>query len=211
MKSIAIFGTSGFALEVADICEDQGYDNIVLISKVMEEVNTNGLQMVEEGSVRKLDEDGFDFAIAISEPMIMKKIFYKYESFNYPNLIHSSVVMGRNQKNKFEHAFGNIIAAGCILTNSIKVGNFSILNLNSTIGHDCTLGDFISVMPNASISGNVSIDNEVFVGVSATILQGSVDKKMLIGEQSIIGGFSLVTKPVEPNATVVGIPAKRIK
>lgn len=211
MKSIAIFGTSGFALEVADICEDQGYDNIVLISKVKEEVNTNELRVVEESSVAKLYEEGFDFAIAISEPMIRKKIFHKYELFNYPNLIHSSVVMGRNQKCRFEHVVGNIIAAGCILTNSIKVGDFSILNLKSTIGHDCILGDFISVMPNVSISGNVHIDNEVFIGVSATVLQGRADKKMLIGEQSTIGGFSLVTKPVEPSATVVGIPAKRIK
>ena len=42
---------------------------------------------------------------------------------------------------------GVIICAGVRLTNNIKVGNFSILNLNATVGHDTIIEHFVNVAP----------------------------------------------------------------
>lgn len=50
------------------------------------------------------------------------------------------------------------------------------------------------------------ISNNVWIGAKATILAG-----ITIGEGAIIGAGSVVTKNVEKNAIVAGVPAKLIK
>lgn len=50
------------------------------------------------------------------------------------------------------------------------------------------------------------IENDVWVGYGSTILGG-----VRIGEGSVIGAGSLVTKDVEPYSIYAGVPAKRIR
>lgn len=51
----------------------------------------------------------------------------------------------------------------------------------------------------------VTIEDNVFVGLRTTILKG-----VTIGENSIIGANSLVTKDIPPNSVAAGVPAKVI-
>ncbi len=53
--------------------------------------------------------------------------------------------------------------------------------------------------------GRVEIQREVFVGANSTILPG-----VTVGENSIIGAGSVVTKDVPPNTVVSGNPAKSV-
>lgn len=54
--------------------------------------------------------------------------------------------------------------------------------------------------------GDVSIGKNVWIGEKATILPG-----VTIGEGSIIGANSVVTKNIPPYSIACGIPAKVIK
>jgi acetyltransferase-like isoleucine patch superfamily enzyme len=53
--------------------------------------------------------------------------------------------------------------------------------------------------------GDITIGNDVWVGMGALILGG-----VTIGDGAIIAARSVVTKNVEPYTIVAGIPAKRI-
>jgi sugar O-acyltransferase (sialic acid O-acetyltransferase NeuD family) len=212
MKKIAIFGTSGFALEVADICIDIGYKSIVLLSNEKEEnKRSNNLLICNESKAENFHTDGYEFAIGIGDSNIRKKIYNRYKHFTFPNLIHSSALFGYQQRLAFEHVIGNIITAGVIFTNSISVGNFGVYNLNCSIGHECVIDDFVSIMPSATISGNVHLSKAAFIGASATILQGNIENKLVVGQNAIVGACSLVNKNIEANVTVVGSPARNIK
>ncbi len=212
IKKIAIFGTSGFAYEVADIAYALGITDIVLLSK--EDIDGNldsRINILPESKVKELSQCGYEFAIGVGEPSVRKKIYIKYSYLTFPNLIHPNATLGYGQKEKFKKTLGNIIAPGVVFTNNIVVGNFGIFNLNCTVGHDCIIGDYVSVMPSVNVSGNVQIKDSVFIGVGAVILQGSLENKVILGVNSLVGAASLVTKNVEDNFTVFGVPAKPIK
>lgn len=211
MKKIAIFGCSGFALEVADICFSLGCEDIVLLSNNDGHDQVNGLQVHPESNVCSLHNEGYSFAIGIGDGSIRKKISEKYSEFSFPNIIHPSAIFGLNQLAFFERVQGNIVTAGVIFTNSIKVGNHGLYNLNVTIGHDCIVDDFVSIMPAVSVSGNVHLKDECMIGVGAVILQGNVNKKLTIEEKAIVGAQSLVTKDIMAFTTVFGVPARVIK
>jgi acetyltransferase-like isoleucine patch superfamily enzyme len=111
----------------------------------------------------------------------------------------------------FNKKKGNIITAGARFTNNIELGNFGIFNLNCTIGHDCIIDDFVNIAPGANISGNVELRKGVYIGTGASVLQGeSINKKLVIGEFSTVGAGAVVTKDIEADTIVVGIPAHPI-
>ena len=96
-------------------------------------------------------------------------------------------------------------------TNNIAIGEFSIFNLNATVGHDVIVEDFVNVAPGVNISGNVHLGTRCWIGTGAVINQGTNESKLTIGSDTTIGSGSVVVKKCEANAVYVGIPAKRIK
>jgi acetyltransferase-like isoleucine patch superfamily enzyme len=61
-------------------------------------------------------------------------------------------------------------------------------------------------MPTVNISGEVIIEDAVYVGTGAKIIN-----QLTIGENTIIGSGAVVAKTLPANCTAVGIPAKPIK
>jgi sugar O-acyltransferase (sialic acid O-acetyltransferase NeuD family) len=132
-----------------------------------------------------------------------------YETLNYnhflsfPTLIHPNVLIGTDEVNI---GYGCIICASNIITVNVTIGNFVILNLGCTVGHDTKIGDYSSFMPSVNISGEVIIENSVYVGTGAKIIN-----LLTIGNSTIVGAGAVVSKSLPEKCTAVGIPAKPIK
>ena len=142
MEKIAIFGASSFAREVADICHDLGIEDIVFVSDYDDVEEVDGIPVLKTGDVENLKSQGYQFAIGIGASEIRHKMAAQFPDLPYPNLVHPTVTFGRGQKEAIASARGNILAAGVRVSNKIKFGNFGVFNLNTVIGHDCTLGGF---------------------------------------------------------------------
>lgn len=93
----------------------------------------------------------------------------------------------------------------------VEIGDNCLISLNVTfMTHD----GGVSVLNNLECFGKKSMDklgkikvgNNVFIGKNATIMPG-----VTIGDNVIIGLGSIVTKNIESNSVVCGIPAKKIK
>lgn len=87
-----------------------------------------------------------------------------------------------------------------------SIGKQCILNTNSTVDHECKLGDGVHVMGGASIAGKVEIGDFSTIGTNATILPNIV-----IGKNVVIGAGAVVIRDVQDNSVVAGVPAKLIK
>ena len=211
MNSIGIFGTSGFAREVGDIAWALGYTP-VYIARDEDELMTGRAcgEALLESELNRLKDTAF--VIGIGENLTRQKIAQRYaDKLNFINLLHPSASFGQQQREIIERSRGNIVCAGVRFTNNIQVGNFSIFNLNATIGHDCVIEDFANIAPGANISGNVHIGARCWIGTGAVINQGADGAKLSIGGGTTVGSGSVVVKSCDQDAVYVGIPAKRIK
>lgn len=206
---IAIFGTSGFAREVADICLAADYSEILLIEKEGEDRAQGPFPVVQEDDVDSLYSHGYVFAVGVGQNKIRKAIYNKFSYLKFPDLIHPSATFGWGQLQEILKHSGNIIAAGVRFTNNITMGDFGIYNLNSTVGHDCVIGDYVNIAPGANISGNVYLAEGCYIGTGAQILQGkSIDNKLAVGAYAVVGAGAVVVKEVPVSVTVKGVPAQ---
>ena len=121
--------------------------------------------------------------------------------------------------------FSNVIIQGSgklILGANTFVGSNSVIGVNESIiiGEDVMIANAVSIrdtdhnferinipMNKQGIKTSpIIISNNVWIGHGAVITRG-----VTIGEGAIIGANAVVTKDVEPNSIVGGVPAKLIR
>ena len=101
---------------------------------------------------------------------------------------------------------GSIITSGVIITCNVKIGMHVQLNLNTTIGHDNIIKNYVTTAPAVNISGSCCIGQNVYLGTGALVRED-----INIVKNSIIGMGSVVVKNIDESGTYVGNPAKKIK
>jgi len=211
VNKIGIFGTSGFAREVADIAHELNYEPFFIARDEAELASwAFPEQAVLERDIATISDARF--AIGIGENSIREALAKRYkESLSFINLIHPSASFGRGQREVIESHIGVVVGAGVRFTSNIQVGDFTVFNLNATVGHDVIVESFVNVAPGVNISGNVHIKQRCWIGTGAVINQGSGDRKLTIGADTTVGSGAVVIKDCDEQAVYVGAPAKRIK
>lgn len=205
---IYILGAGGFAKEVALLAETLGYNICGFIDKEIGHPIKFGkkhiplINEVDFINSKVINKNKVFLAIGIGDPNIISKLVIQFNEFEFPNLIHPSVSLNEGHVTIGK---GNIICANTIFTTNIVIDDFNIFNLSVTIGHDVSIGSYNVVNPLVAISGGVIIDDKNMIGVSSTILQN-----IRIGSVNIIGACALLTKNIENNNLMIGVPAKNI-
>jgi acetyltransferase EpsM len=95
---------------------------------------------------------------------------------------------------------------GCQLTTNIRLGEHCIINRSAQIGHDCDVGNFVSMNPLACVAGRVQIGHGCELGSACSIKQ-----LVSIGSGTTIGLGAVVVKPAAGNRVMVGNPARELK
>lgn len=207
MKNIFIVGSGGFAQEVLYILDRQNKYSAIRAflepDKIWEsKFKDRSLLGIDVLPYSDLNRKNSEVYIAVGRPDIRKKITGELgEKINYPKLIDPDAKISRWSK----LGEGAIITAGCVVTTSISIGNHCHLNLNSTIGHDCQIGDFFTSAPSVNISGQCIIRNQVYFGTGAATRQG-----VSICNNVTVGMGAMVVKDISEVGTYIGIPAKKI-
>jgi sugar O-acyltransferase (sialic acid O-acetyltransferase NeuD family) len=144
--------------------------------------------------------------LAVGDPRVKARLRQQLGApqFYFPVLIHPSVANAGFQFNQIGE--GCIICQSTIMTTNIVLGRHVVLNLGCTIGHDAVLGDFCSLMPQVNLGGGSQLQQGVFAGTNVTVLP-----LVRVGENSILGAGTVVTRDLPANCTAVGVPAKAIK
>ncbi|HEY8935031.1 MAG TPA: acetyltransferase [Cyclobacteriaceae bacterium] len=208
IHDLAIYGAGGFGRETALLIQQI---NTVSVQWNVIGFFDDGLPagtMVDGllvlGGIGELNQysKSLALAVAIADPVMRKSIVSKIESPDvfYPVIIHPSAIVeqGRNKIGR-----GSIITANCILTTGISLGNFVIVNLATTLGHDVVLDDYCSIMPGCHISGNCKMGECTMMGTGSRTLQN-----LTIGKKCKIGAGAVLINSFEDGVTIVGVPGR---
>lgn len=208
LKKIVILGSGGFAreacLHVLDCFEKI---EIVFYDDFAKNSETQVKEKIYQvyNSFNSLKNDGFEkFIVGVGIPASKKILTVKaieqglipHETIIHPRALIQDAQIGR----------GGLICPGVMVTTNVTIQDYVVLNLNSTVGHDSTIGTYVTCNPGSSVSGKCIIHEGVYFGVGAATKEG-VD----IAKDVTIGGQAFVTKTITtPNSTWIGIPAKQL-
>jgi sugar O-acyltransferase (sialic acid O-acetyltransferase NeuD family) len=205
MKRLAILGASGHGKVVADTAECCGWQTIEFFDDAWPQVASNGVWPVvgttNDLLKRAREFDGVLVAIGNNSVRRTKIDQLKAVGAKLPFLVHPVSIVSRYA------TFGPVsFFFGCAVFNAYAwVGEGSILNTGCSVDHDCIVGACVHISPGARLAGAISVGDESWIGIGASIRQ-----VLRIGSNVIVGAGAAVVCDISDNMTVTGVPARVI-
>lgn len=107
-----------------------------------------------------------------------------------------------------------VVMMGAVINIGAEIGENTMIDMNAVLGARATVGNNCHIGAGAVLAGvleppsadPVIVEDNVLVGANAVLLEG-----VRIGKGAVVAAGSVVTRNVEPDTVVAGIPAKMIK
>lgn len=206
MKRLAILGASGHGKVVADTAECCGWKSIEFFDDAWPERKVNGIWPVI-GDTSALHNqlasfDGVLVAIGDNRIRYARLLDLHIRGGRLIKLIHPSATVSRYA----DVGYGTVILAGVVVNAGAYIKQGVILNTGCSIDHDCELANAVHISPGARLAGGVSVGDESWIGIGASVRQ-----LINIGQRVIVGAGSVVVSDIPNDLTVAGVPARRLR
>ncbi len=201
-----VAGGGGHAKEVIGVLAELNINEVSFFDDVSAE-NFNLLlgrfkrvSTMEE--ITNIFEKDSRFVLGVGNPRLRKTLSTKF--INAGGKLESVISPLSNiGKYNVQLGLGLNIMTGAVITQDVVIGEGVLIHLNATIHHDTVIGEYSEISPGCHILGKVQIGNYCSIGAGTVILPG-----IIIGNNVVIGAGSVVTKNVDDNTTIKGVPAK---
>ena len=208
MRDLIIFGSGGFAREVAQVVRDINAVTPTwsLLGFVDDDpgkhgTTVGGLPVLGGGDW--LDaHPGVACSIGVGSPGAKRRIALRLQESPFATLVHPRAWIGE----RVVLGTGSIVCANAAATCDIVIGAHCIINLSVTIGHDARIGDYATLAPSVNVSGYAEIGAGCDLGTGAALIPAAK-----VGAWSTVGAGSVVLGELPANVTAVGAPARVIK
>ncbi len=202
MRRLALVGAGGHGKVIADTALLAGWYEILFFDDLWPKLTSLGPWKVI-GNTRKLFEledniDGALVAIGNNITRLSKQSELEKAKINIVKIVHPAAIISSFS----EVGDGSVVFAGAVINAFTKIGRGCIINTSSSIDHDCILEDGVHISPGAHIGGGVFIGTSTWIGIGASVIQG-----ITLGDNVIVGAGAAVVSDIEPDVTVVGVPA----
>jgi sugar O-acyltransferase (sialic acid O-acetyltransferase NeuD family) len=205
-----VIGAKGHAKEILPIIEQLQIDSAVYffdnVSSEGENLLFNTFTIIKniEQAKEILSVDN-RVVLGVGNPIIRYKLG---KQFKQMGAILTSIISPNAQISPYdvELEAGLNIMYAVMISSSVSIGEGSLINAFASVHHDVKVGCYNEIAPGVRLLGNCQTGNFCRMGASSVILP-----HIKIGQNVIIGAGAVVTKDVEDNSVVVGVPARVIK
>lgn len=111
----------------------------------------------------------------------------------------TSVIIGDNTTLRECVTIHRATGEGCVT----RIGSENMIMAYAHVGHNCDIGNHVTLASYVGISGHVTLEDHVNIGGLTGVHQGC-----RIGTLTMLGGFSKITQNIPPYMLADGNPAK---
>ncbi len=144
-----------------------------------------------------------ELLLCVADPKGREQIFNTIIA-RFPKVPFHGMFMGK-RAHTASYGTGCIVCPNALLSNKAQLADFVIVNVYTSIGHDCKVGNFTTFSSHCDITGNVTIGERCFFGSGARVLPG-----VKIGNDCTIGAGAIVVKDVPDGKTMYAQPARML-
>ena len=100
---------------------------------------------------------------------------------------------------------GVVLCPGVVVTTDAAIGDFVMINLNSTVGHDAAIGDWTTLSAQCDVTGGARVGRRCFLGSRATVIPGKS-----VGDRTVVAAGSVVMTDLPADVLAAGSPARAL-
>jgi len=207
---LGIYGAGGLGREVLDLAKEinktsKKWEKIVFIDEFKKEKIINGTEVFTFDAFKaNWDAEKAKVVIAIGEPKKRYKLREEIikSAYTLQSLVHPTAFVSADTRidEGVVVQFGSFISCNVIIEANVYI------QPNSSVGHDSIVGSDAVISSYVGISGNCTIGERAYIGVSVP-----VKEKISIGADSIVGIGSVVLRDIPENVIALGNPARAMK
>ncbi len=209
MQKIIIFGTGELAQRIFYYLKNSE-DKVVAFSANESNIDSNellGLPVVAfENIEEKYSPEEFSMFIALAYSDMNKKrakFFDEAKSKGYE--LYSYVHPSTKIWDEFEMGENCFILAENIIQPFVKIGDNVLIGSNNLISHNTVIENNCFLTSNITLGGHITVGSNSFIGLSAT-----VNQRIKIGKECIIGAGTLITKDVNDKEVYAENSSKKL-
>lgn len=210
-RKLIIIGAGNFGREILSWIEDINTNEYKIYGfiddgghEAQKELLQFGIKTPVVGTIKDYTPcDDEVFICSISNPKYKLDICLRFQRMgaNFINIVHPTAIIGKRSK----LGVGIIACPYVVISNDSSIGDFVIVNIFSSIGHDTIVETGCTLSAHCDVTGYAHLMKGVMMGSHASVLP-----EVRVGEFAIIGAGSVAIREVPPNKTVFGVPAKNI-
>ncbi|ANU37725.1 acetyltransferase [Vibrio scophthalmi] len=194
-RPIVLIGGGGHASVLVDILRTQNRKILAIVcpDDISQRSAFNGIQhLKQDDDVLRFPSDDVVLVNGIGmmpKSHLKRKLNEYYLSHGYQ---FETVIAKSAQVSLYAVIESGVqIFAGAIVQAGASVGTHSVINSGAIIEHDCQIGCYNHIAPRATLCGQVTTQDEVYVGAGSTVIQN-----LKLEQGSIIGAGAIVTENI---------------
>lgn len=205
-----ILGASGHAKEVLDVIQQGGDDREIVffddLSEDLPERLFEKYRIVRSiGDAEKELSKDKRFVLGIGNPIARYKLAGKFLSLG-GDLVSVISPLSRIGNHNVLLGRGLNVMTGVVITNEITIGEGTLINAGCSIHHDTRIGRYCEISPGARVTGGCVVGDFCSIGTGAVLIP-----RVRLGNNVVVGAGAVVTKDVEDDTMVMGVPARPVK
>lgn len=199
-KPLVLIGGGGHASVLADILLGQGRKILAVVCPddiTSRSVFAGIVHLTQDDDIERFSTDSVLLVNGIGmmpRSTFRQRISQKFLGQGY---IFETVIASDASVSFFaEVKSGAQILSGARVQTGAIIGEHTIVNSGALIEHDCYLGAYNHIAPNATLCGEVRTSEYVYIGANATLIQG-----LVLEANSIVGAGAILTRSLKKGST----------
>ncbi|RJK83355.1 acetyltransferase [Vibrio cholerae] len=192
-KPLVLIGGGGHASVLADILLGQGRDIVAVISPddlSSRAVFTGLVHLTQDEEVKRFSPESVYLVNGIGmlpRSTLRQRVNQQFLELGYQ---FETVIASDAHVSRFAtiHSGAQILSGARVQTGAV-VGEHTIVNSGALVEHDCQIGAYNHIAPNATLCGDVLTEGNVYIGANATVIQG-----LALEAQSTVGAGAILTQ-----------------